>query len=330
VLSKKITFQIVSPAGNPTGGVELLHQMAHVLLSQGYNVNIMYWPPNQKHELVEFYQEYLKDIIIYDKILDREDVIIILPEVFSYFIKKIKNAKILFWWLSVDNYINSKKIRFAIGNKFLPYSYWNVKQSSRIYHAVQSEYAKIYLSKYNVDTDFFISDYINAEYFSDYAVDANSLPKNRKNVILYNPAKGGEEQKKLISYLEDSFECKPLKGMDKQTMIKTLGESKVYIDFGEHPGKDRIPREAASLGCCIITNKKGSAHNSVDIPISDGYKFDQLDDYFKKVRTKIEEIFDNFERCSLEFVGYRSKIASEKNLFVDQVKEFAKKNSNEK
>jgi len=329
-MEKNTIFQIVSPAGNPTGGVELLHQMAHILLSQGYNVNIMYWPLNQKHDLVEFYKEYLKGIVISNKLIDKENVVIILPEVFSYFINKIKNAKILFWWLSVDNYINSKKISFAIRNKFLPFSYWNItNNNNKIYHAVQSEYAKIYLSKFSISADFFISDYIHDEYFSDYAKNSNCLPEKRKNTILYNPAKGGKEQKKLISYLEKSFECKPLKGMSKTQMIKLLGESKVYIDFGEHPGKDRIPREAANLGCCIVTNRKGSAQNNYDIPISNEYKFDQVDDYFKSVKYKIKEIFDNFERCSLDFMEYRCKISKEKDSFIKEVKNFAEKISND-
>lgn len=319
----KKNFQIVSPVGNPTGGVELLHQMAHILLNEGYNVNIMYWPINQENNLIEFYKDYLKGVTITDSLINDENTVVVLPEVFSYFINKIKKPKILFWWLSVDNYINSKKISFAIGNKFIPFSYWNIKRSNKIYHAVQSEYAKLYLSKFNVNTNFTISDYINEQYFNDYAKEVNLPTEKRKNIVLYNPAKGGEEQKKLISFLEETIQCKPLIGMDKNTMIKTLGESKVYIDFGEHPGKDRIPREAAILGCCIITNKKGSAKNSIDVPIPDDYKFEQVDDYFIKVKQRIESIFDNYENHNRFFQSYKERINLEKELFVKQIVEFA-------
>lgn len=329
-MNKQKVFQIISPAGTPTGGVELLHQMAHILLNDGYKVNITYWPIKQKNDLINFYQDYLKGVTISEYFLDEEDVVVILPEVFSYFIKKIKKAKILFWWLSVDNYINSKKFSFAIGNKFMPLSYWNVKKSSKIYHAVQSEYARIYLSKFNVNTDYFISDYINDEYFSEYAKKVNSSSENRKNVLLYNPAKGGKEQKNLIHFLENnSIECIPLRGMDKETMIKTLGESKVYLDFGEHPGKDRIPREAASLGCCIITNRKGSAGNPIDVQIPDDYKYAQEGDYFDLVKNKIYEIFNDFYKHSLYFEDYKRKIIIEKNLFIKEVQSFAKKISDE-
>ena len=37
----------------------------------------------------------------------------------------------------------------------------------------------------------------------------------------------------------------PLIGMTTEEMRSCMSKSKVYIDFGNHPGKDRIPREAA-------------------------------------------------------------------------------------
>ena len=42
-------------------------------------------------------------------------------------------------------------------------------------------------------------------------------------------------------------------------IIQILSRSKIYIDFGFHPGVDHLPREAAILKNCIITNKEGSA-----------------------------------------------------------------------
>ena len=51
-------------------------------------------------------------------------------------------------------------------------------------------------------------------------------------------------------------------------------ESKVYIDFGNHLGKDRIPREVAS-GCCIITGKTGADKYKEDVYIGEKFKFDE-------------------------------------------------------
>ena len=47
------------------------------------------------------------------------------------------------------------------------------------------------------------------------------------------------------------------------------------MDFGFHPGQDRLPREAAILKNCIITNKEGSAAIFQDVPIADEFKFNE-------------------------------------------------------
>lgn len=49
---------------------------------------------------------------------------------------------------------------------------------------------------------------------------------------------------------------KPIINMTRDEVIRELQRAKVYIDFGNHPGKDRIPREAAILGCCAIVGKR--------------------------------------------------------------------------
>ncbi len=38
-----------------------------------------------------------------------------------------------------------------------------------------------------------------------------------------------------------------------------MRKAKLYIDFGYHPGKERMPREACLLDCCLIIGKDGSA-----------------------------------------------------------------------
>jgi len=62
--------------------------------------------------------------------------------------------------------------------------------------------------------------------------------------------------------------------MPREEVIKLLQKAKVYIDFDYHPRKDRLPREAAILGCCVITRKRGSAKFFEDVPIPDEYKFE--------------------------------------------------------
>ena len=46
----------------------------------------------------------------------------------------------------------------------------------------------------------------------------------------------------------------------------------VYIDFGHHPGQDRLPREAAACGCLVVTGTRGSAGFHADVPLPPALK----------------------------------------------------------
>jgi glycosyltransferase involved in cell wall biosynthesis len=99
-----------------------------------------------------------------------------------------------------------------------------------------------------------------------------------------------------------------------------LRMAKVYIDFGNHPGKDRIPREAALSGCCVITGRNGSAAYQKDVPIPENYKFydgiKQADEIIEMIRS----IFNNYEKVNIDFDSYRTIIRKEKETFTKDVK----------
>ena len=108
--------------------------------------------------------------------------------------------------------------------------------------------------------------------------------------------------------------------MTRDDVVKNLLESKVYIDFGNHPGKDRFPREASILGCCIITGKKGCAHYYEDIPINDEYKFEEKEDTIPLIIRKIEECITHYDKKIIDFENYRLKIMNEKNQFINDMR----------
>ena len=98
---------------------------------------------------------------------------------------------------------------------------------------------------------------------------------------------------------------------------KLMLNSKIYIDFGHHPGKDRIPREAALCGCCVITGFKGSAMFFDDVNIFEQYKFEEDLSNFSSL---IEDIFNNFEIHHNQFSFYRKQIELEEEQFKLEIK----------
>jgi len=137
---------------------------------------------------------------------------------------------------------------------------------------------------------------------------------------LYNPKKGFEFTKELINYSND-LKWIPIQNMTTQEVHELLKESKVYIDFGNHPGKDRFPREAAISGCCIITGKKGSAAYYDDVPIADCYKFDDSNENIPHIVNKIKECMEKYDTKIYDFSYYREFILNEYEIFEKDVQE---------
>ena len=130
---------------------------------------------------------------------------------------------------------------------------------------------------------FRLSDFISSTFFD--GIETETII--RKNIVLYNPKKGVEFTQKIMDTCPE-FEWIALQNMSHEEMKQTMLTSKVYIDFGNHPGKDRIPREAALCGCCVITGKRGSAKNDVDVKIPPSYKFDDNNENLFLIKRKIQ------------------------------------------
>ncbi len=146
--------------------------------------------------------------------------------------------------------------------------------------------------------------------------DFNQLEKG--NAVCYNPLKGLEMTKKIISELKE-VEFIPLTKMTEKEVLETLCQSKVYIDFGHHPGKDRIPREAAMCGNCIVTSSdKGASAFNEDMPIPDHYKFTEAE--IEEICSCILDCLKNYDQKIIDFEPYRQIIRNQKKEFNRQVR----------
>ena len=209
--------------------------------------------------------------------------------------------------MSVDNYIINTQERDL-----------DIIRNQIELHLVQSAYAYHYVTErvgISKDKVMYVSDYIGDIY-------RIKLPEiQRQDIVLYNPKKGLEALRPIIEKTS-WVKWVPLIGLSEEDMTAYMHISKVYIDFGNHPGKDRIPREAAMCGCCVITNKRGSAAYYEDVPIPDRYKFEAEND-IDNIQGCIRYICDNFYEAQCDYDEYRRKISREKEIFYEDVKKFA-------
>ncbi len=307
-----MTFYNMCPAGIESGGPELTHQMCNTLERLGYKAQMYYIEPNRTEPYdVPACDKYLKYNTEHAKSMaEVEDgsSVVVFNEAATDWISLVNNCHKVLWWMSVDNYISSSKERNL-----------DIIRNQIELHLVQSEYAYHYVTErvgISKDKVMYVSDYIG----DIYRINLSEVP--RQNIVLYNPKKGLDRIKPLIERTSSWLKWIPLLGLTEEDMTAYMHISKIYIDFGNHPGKDRIPREAALCGCCVITNKRGSAGFYEDVPILDRYKFEDETDY-EGIENCMRYICDNFYEAREDFVYYTEQIKKEKSGFNDDVKRFA-------
>lgn len=297
---------IITPKNRKSGGAELNHQFCNAInrltdipaymcyadLDFPYTIAVEAKTP-------DIYEKYNTPSCTDINEIDRPENVVVFPEGLTYSIPQIKHARKVLWWMSVDNYIESTN------ELNLPL----IKESIFL-HLYQSYYSLDYVQRvlpgaYGI----YLSDYINEEHGKFIYP-----PEFRKDYALYNPAKGLADIKPLIKKA-NWIKWIPLVNLDISQMVLLMEASKIYVDFGNHPGKDRIPREAAADGCCIITNKKGSAAFEKDVPIPEMYKFDDPASSLDEIDALLHDICDNFAAHQNAFSSYRDFISGEKEQF---------------
>lgn len=326
-LNNNIIIYMVCPAFYKTGGTELAHQFVYEANKLGYNAIIAYIPNDSYNELCNpAFKQYINKYVTIDQIEDCEENLLILPETNIYLIDNFNKIRKSIWWMSVDNYLKNSNIFWHYKYYgFLRTIKWILKKKKiinlsnldkdKIMNFYQSEYARLFLEENGFNRCYQLSDYINEEYLSEEYYNN----KNRKDIVLYNPKKGYKFTKKIIKNNPD-ITCVPLINLSNLEVKKYLTTSKVYIDFGTHPGKDRFPREAAICGCCIITGKEGAAKNNIDIPINEEFKFYNKSKEINLISKKIKECIDNYDKESVKFNYYREKIKQEHHQFIEDIK----------
>lgn len=312
-------FYVLAPAGIQSGGPELCHQMVSTLNELGEFAKIFYADGvsvnpvdcNPVNDYKKYNTSHVRNTSELEKELsqDSTESIWIVNEGMTPYLPVVPAKLKVLWWMSVDNYFKQDN-RLNKDEIF----------SSVAYHLVQSEYAKQFLIKewgISESKILYLSDYISEEY-GQFIYPANL----RKNIALYNPYKGYEDLKPLIQRTSDYLEWLPLVNKTREEVIFCLEIGKLYVDFGNHPGKDRIPREAAACGCCVITNKKGSAAFFEDVSIPEKYKFETPAASLDKIDFLIRNILTDFSTHQDDFREYRDKISNEKAIFRKEVSEF--------
>ena len=313
---------IVCPAGAVTGGPEALHQLCAHMNSLGLPAFMCYLPFDQLANAPKPYERYDTQSAQYE---DAPGNLIIFPEVDPMLALNVKHARAALWWLSLENFLERRhvsslydKIRYMKRVIQGRRPWGGARALKTLLHFSQTEHSSQYLRSCGIEPIPLI-DSINEDFLTNRYLDRID---HKQDLILYNPTKGWRITRKLIEAFPQ-WQFVPLKSLNREQLSEKLYAAKLYIDFGHHPGRDRMPREAAMHGCCLITGRLGSAGNAIDLPIPNQYKLDSSSLQFIMQFGEIaSQVLNEFPNHYLAFNSYRQWLINEPEIFKKQIKDY--------
>ena len=312
-----------------SGGPEGLHQLCYELVNLGKNAKIVYYHPWTDKIQSEYSGKICGRYIQYSGIesftpenisdIDYSNNIIVLPEVCRIrHVEMFKKAKVVY--LRLSN--NTKETALDPQN----YDSLTDPAFQNCYTACDPflVYKRIKESnQYNMNNVFMLRPNINLSYIFP----EKDLKKERKNVVLFSPARGKEHIDNIIKVsknfdIDFDIDFVPLQGMSQEELKNIISTSKLYVEFGHLPGPDRLSRESASGGCVVLMGKRGSGADQDDFPIDEKLDWDESNNTFDygKICSMIIDIIKNYDKYFKKQKSYREILRNERTNYIDQLK----------
>lgn len=331
---------VLYPKGVRTGGPEALHQLVHGLRALGVPAALVPHPDTVGRERVTAYRRYDAPEARLPR--DVAGSVVIAPEIHVRELDQFREARTFCWWLSIDNSpLFRAERRFADWRAGLA-DPWRLRDAKsaldlvrrgmsrwrlrlrRSEHLAQSEYARLYLAdRLGIDAAS-LSDYLPTNTTPEFVQRKGShsaLPR-----VAYNPAKGARLTDGVIAAMGRDVTWDPISGLSHEGVTEHLSQADVYMDLGPHPGRDRMPREAALSGAVTIVARRGSGALPQDVPIPDGHKVSvvQTDPVAGAVEV-LRRVMNNADQAFRDQAPYRRWIAGQEDQFRVEVEQLAER-----
>ena len=172
------------------------------------------------------------------------------------------------WWLSVDNAFEQLAVQKTNLNHL---------RSERVLHTYQSGYAHDVIRALGCHRTLPLSDYT-----PDFTLDETAAPAAPKTDIALNANhKVIYDVGAIAARLERECSVKVhlIRGLSRAQVYDALDCSKLFIDLGNFPGKDRLAREALLRQCCVFALDVGAARDYA-LPAECYFKPEQVNQIF--------------------------------------------------
>jgi len=294
-----VRIHIVCPSDEPSGSAESLHQFGRAAATLGFDTRIAYGGDPIFGAVPSAFRSYgLRND---QDVADGPDVLALAAHTDVAALEHLGAARKLVWWLRLDPLAEAEVERaLAVPGAI---------------HLAQSEYARRFLADRGVEA-MLVGDYV-ARSFVDRAT--AMMPAEKLSTVLYNADPTDELTPQLIAASQGVLQWVPVAGLGRDDVAELMAYSKVYVDFGAHAGRTRLPREALAAGCAVITGRRGAAGNGVDLALPEGFQFDEAECSVLSVLDRIALAVMNFDSSTAQFAPSRAVVASESTLLAEQL-----------
>ncbi len=312
-----------------SGGPEAIHQLAHAVNVLGGKARLAYFSnkstvafledrlqctPNPDLQLPQTYEAYAPQIFHETRLGARS--LVIFPETLAKRALSLRGSARAIWWLSVDNAM--------VSDPDLDEQEARAKlfADPDLIHFYQSCYAHDFLKRNQARQMFPLYDYINRVFISEFFVDSSEIVLTaKKQQIAFFPRKGGALAA-LFSKTASGLQFIPIENMSKDEVRQALQQCAIFLDFGDQPGKDRVPREAAASGAVVFLHERGAAEFFADHPLERNYLFDMGDIVNGDLQRRVREVLADPGAHLRRQRYYRQRVRMEKEEFELQVRSF--------
>jgi hypothetical protein len=316
-----------------TGGPEALHQLGHRIACHGGTAHMVYYAPFSRIEVEDgilrchadgspmpaHFAQYHPQVLTEARL--GPGTLVIFPEPLSHLAaaSDVSYQRAL-WWLSLDNGLpqNPGLAEEDYRRRFFA--------DPGLAHFYQSDYARDYLRDSKSVRYHPLSDYTDQDFIHRSLIASENPPIGaRGNTICFFPNKGADLAARFIEArpaFRSDVAFVPIGGMSKAQVRDTLFGARLYIDFGHHPGKDRVPREAAIAGAVVLLRAAGAAKHFLDHPLPAEYLFTEDDVASGALYRKVEAILADPDRHFANQRFYRDAILLERERFDLEVRAF--------
>ena len=316
------------PRGIRTGGPEALHQLVDSLRRSGAEAYLTPRAGTEHSERVDAYGHYDAPEIALAKV--PRSATVVFPEVFTDDLLRWQGSQTVLWWLSVDNspalgplvtsYAEHATAPVALAKLMRKRGLASLQRSRlrrrpAIVHCAQSVYAQGAVARWLGSVPEMLSDYVDVP--GGYA---DLVPATGSPVVAFNGSKGAGLARQVAALSHPSVTFVELVGMTAEEVRRNLRLASVYLDLGPHPGKDRLPREAAIHGCAVLVAARGSAGVTADMPLPVADRVVPGPQFVERCADRLGQMLTNPGVAFAAQGAYREAVRSQRVTFDSEVR----------